>query len=307
MAGNLTIGALLTQGIERLRGGSGTGSATRNATSTLGADGNLDARSNLGATPSLDAELLLAHALSMSRTQLKTHPENVPSHDRARRYIELVDRRAAGEPVAYILGYRDFWTLRLTVNPAVLVPRPETELLVERALVLGPSGPARIADLGTGSGAIALALASERPAWAVAATDVSENALGTARANASMLGLGRVELLKGRWFEPLAGRRFDLIASNPPYVAEGDPALHDAALKHEPQIALAAGPDGMSALREIVHSAPRYLERRGWLLLEHGSDQAAAVARELVVRGFGHVRSHRDLAGHERMTEAQWN
>jgi release factor glutamine methyltransferase len=295
MAGNLTIGALLAQGIERLRSGSGASSAARSATS------------NLGATHSLDAELLLAHALSMSRTQLKTHPENVPSHERARRYTELVDRRAAGEPVAYILGYRDFWTLRLAVNPAVLVPRPETELLVERALVLGPSGPARIADLGTGSGAIALALASERPAWAVVATDVSENALGTARANASMLGLGRVELLKGRWFEPLTGRRFDLIASNPPYVAEADPALQDAALKHEPQIALAAGPDGMSALREIVHSAPHYLERRGWLLLEHGSDQAAAVARELVVRGFGHVRSHRDLAGHERMTEAQWN
>jgi release factor glutamine methyltransferase len=122
-----------------------------------------------------------------------------------------------------------------------------------------------------------------------------------------MLGLGRIEFLKGQWFGPLMGRRFDLVASNPPYVAEGDPALQDAALKHEPQIALAAGPDGMSALREIVRSAPQYLERRGWLLLEHGSDQAAAVARELVVRGFGHVRSHRDLAGHERMTEAQWN
>jgi release factor glutamine methyltransferase len=122
-----------------------------------------------------------------------------------------------------------------------------------------------------------------------------------------MLRLGRVELLKGRWFGPLAGRRFDLIVSNPPYVAEGDAALQDAALKHEPQIALASGPDGMSALREIVRLAPQHLERRGWLLLEHGSDQAAAVARELVVRGFGHVRSHRDLAGHERMTEAQWN
>jgi release factor glutamine methyltransferase len=291
MAGNLTIGALLAQGIERLRSGSPTGGAS----------------ANLSASPTLDAELLLAHALSMSRTQLKTHPENVPSHDRARRYTELVDRRAAGEPVAYILGYRDFWTLRLAVNPAVLVPRPETELLVERALALGPSGPARIADLGTGSGAIALALASERPHWTIAATDVSEDALSTARANASMLGLSRLEFLTGRWFQPLAGRRFDLIASNPPYVAEGNPALQDAALKHEPQIALAAGPDGMSALREIVHSAPQYLERRGWLLLEHGSDQAAAVARELVVRGFGHVRSHRDLAGHERMTEAQWN
>jgi len=288
MAGNLTIGALLTQGIGRLRDAEGpTG-------------GNLGSHS-------LDAELLLAHALSMSRTQLKAHPESVPGHDRARRYGELIDRRVAGEPVAYILGYRDFWTLRLAVSPAVLVPRPETELLVERALALGPDGRAQVADLGTGSGAIALALASERREWAIAATDISEDALGTARANASMLGMGRIEFLKGPWFGPLMGRRFDLVASNPPYVAEGDPALQDAALKHEPQIALAAGPDGMSALREIVRSAPQYLERRGWLLLEHGSDQAAAVARELVVRGFGHVRSHRDLAGHERMTEAQWN
>lgn len=283
MAGNLTIGALLAQGIERLRGACGS-----------------------AASHNLDAELLLAHALSMSRTQIKTNPENVPGSERVRRYTELVNRRATGEPVAYILGHRDFWTFRLTVSPEVLVPRPETELLVERALALGPSGAARAVDLGTGSGAIALALASERPQWAVAATDISEAALGIARGNASRLGLGRVELLKGAWFGPLGGRRFDLIASNPPYIAEADPALQDAALRHEPQIALASGPDGMSALREIVRSAPQYLERRGWLLLEHGSDQAAAVARELVVRGFGHVRSHRDLAGHERMTEAQW-
>jgi release factor glutamine methyltransferase len=286
MAGNLTIGALLAQGIDQLRSGS--------------------AQLTDVAAHTLDAEVLLAHALTMSRTQLKTHPETAPSQERARRYAELIGRRAAGEPVAYILGYKDFWTIRLAVNPAVLVPRPETELLVERALALGPSGPARVADLGTGSGAIALALASERPAWAVTATDISEDALGVARTNASALGLGHVEFVKGQWFEPLTGRRFDLLASNPPYVAEGDPALKDPALTREPQIALTSGADGLSALREIVRSAPHYLERRGWLLLEHGSDQAAAVARELVVRGFGHVRSHRDLAGHERMTEAQW-
>ncbi|MBV8804811.1 MAG: peptide chain release factor N(5)-glutamine methyltransferase [Sinobacteraceae bacterium] len=284
MEGNLTIGALLAQGMERLRNAA-TGHLTE---------------------PGLDAEVLLAQALSMSRTQLKTHPENVPSHERARRYAELIERRAAGEPVAYIIGYKDFWTLRLAVNPAVLVPRPETELLVERSLTLGSTGTARVVDLGTGSGAIALALARERQEWAVAATDISEEALGVARANASMLGLGRVEFVKGQWFEPLATRRFNLIVSNPPYVAEGDPALQDPALKREPQIALVSGRDGLSALREIVRLAPQYLERRGWLLLEHGADQAAAVARELVVRGFGHVRSHRDLAGHERITEAQW-
>jgi release factor glutamine methyltransferase len=275
MAGNLTIDALLSQGAVRL-------------------------------SSNLDTELLLAHALSKSRTHLKTHPEYVPSADEARRFEDLLDRRAAGEPIAYILGQKDFWTLTLAVNPSVLVPRPETELLVERALALGPSGLARVVDLGTGSGAIALALASERPNWMVTAIDVSNDALRTAQANAAVLGLERVEFLSGNWFSPVAGRRFDVIASNPPYVSDGDPALQNATLQHEPQIALASGPDGMSALREIVHSAPDYLERCGWLILEHGFDQAAAVTHELVARGFGHVRSHRDLAGHERITEAQW-
>jgi release factor glutamine methyltransferase len=311
MEGNLTIGALLAQGIDRLRCAAAgppaadvRSSEADEARASVAAHGLGSADDD--ASHSLDAEVLLAHALSMSRTQVKTHPENIPSHERARRYAELIERRAAGEPVAYILGYRDFWTLRLAVSPAVLVPRPETEILVERALALGPTGAAHVIDLGTGSGAIALALASERPDWSVTATDISEGALGVARTNASLLGLGRVELVKGPWFEPMAGRRFDLIVSNPPYVAEGDPALKDPALRHEPQTALVSGPDGLTALREIVRSAPHYLERRGWLLLEHGSDQAAAVARELVVRGFGHVRSHRDLAGHERATEAQW-
>jgi release factor glutamine methyltransferase len=297
MAGNLTIGALLTLGIDRLRGPRAPVAANRDITAPLTAND----------TPTLDAELLLAHALSKTRTHLKTRPEHDPTPEQARRYTDLIERRAAGEPIAYIVGYRDFWTLTLSVNPSVLVPRPETELLVERALTLGPTGPARVADLGTGSGAIALALASERSEWTITATDVSEDALRTARANAATLGLGRVEFLAGRWFEPLTGRRFDLIASNPPYVSEGDAALQDATLQHEPQIALASGPDGLSSLREIVHSAPDYLEPRGWLILEHGSDQAAAVARELVGRGFGHVRSHRDLAGHERITEGQWD
>lgn len=291
MAGNLTIGALLTQGVDGLRGArTPVGATTHDPT-----------------THTLDAELLLAHVLAKTRTHLKTHPEHVPTPDQARRYTELIERRAGGEPIAYILGYRDFWTLTLSVNPSVLVPRPETELLVERALTLGPTGPARIADLGTGSGAIALALASERPEWAITATDASQDALRTAQANAATLGLGRVTFLAGRWFEPLTGRRFDLIASNPPYVSEGDAALQDATLQHEPKMALASGPDGLLSLREIVQSAPDYLERRGWLILEHGSDQAAAVARELVGRGFGHVRSHRDLAGHERITEGQWD
>jgi release factor glutamine methyltransferase len=309
MAGNLTIGALLTLGTDRLRGPRTPVASAGPRAAAADALTNRDtvAPHAANATHTLDAELLLAHALSKTRTHLKTHPEAIPTPEQARRYADLIGRRAAGEPIAYILGYRDFWTLTLSVNPSVLVPRPETELLVERALTLGPTGPARVADLGTGSGAIALALASERSEWTITATDVSEDALQTARANAATLGLGRVAFLTGRWFEPLTGRRFDLIASNPPYVSEGDAALQDATLQHEPQIALASGPDGLSSLREIVHSAPDYLERRGWLILEHGSDQAAAVARELVGRGFGHVRSHRDLAGHERITEGQWD
>ena len=300
MAGNLTIGALLTQGVDRLSG-------PRTPVATSMRPAAAPHTTDDTATHTLDAELLLAHVLSKTRTHLKTHPEYIPTPEQARQYTDLIERRAAGEPIAYILGHRDFWTLTLSVNPSVLVPRPETELLVERALSLGPTGPARVADLGTGSGAIALALASERSEWTITATDVSEDALRTARANAATLGLGLVAFLAGRWFEPLAGRRFDLIASNPPYVSEGDAALQDATLQYEPQIALASGPDGLSSLREIVRSAPDYLERRGWLILEHGSDQATAVARELVGRGFGHVRSHRDLAGHERITEGQWD
>jgi release factor glutamine methyltransferase len=257
------------------------------------------------ATPDLDAQLLLAHVLGTSRARLRSHPEDAASDVQSARYIELIERRATGEPLAYVIGRRDFWSLRLTVTPAVLVPRPETELLVERALDLRREEYGRVVDLGTGSGAIALTLASERPGWQVSATDVSEEALAIARSNAESLDLKRVQFLHGSWFEPLAGRTFDLIVSNPPYVAADDPAMQDPALRHEPRGALTPGFDAMVSLRTIIASAPDYLERDGWLLLEHGSDQAAEVARELVARGLRHVRSHRDLAGHERMTEAQ--
>jgi len=258
-----------------------------------------------GATPDLDAELLLVHILGTSRARLRSHPEEAASAAQSKRYTELLERRATGEPLAYVIGRRDFWSLRLTVTPAVLVPRPETELLVERALALRHEEFGRVVDLGTGSGAIALTLASERPGWQVAATDVSEEALAIARTNAESLDLKRVQFLHGSWFEPLVGRTFDLIVSNPPYVAEDDPAMQDPALRHEPRGALTPGGDGMASLRAIIAAAPDYLERDGWLLLEHGSDQAAEVTRELVARGLRHVRSHRDLAGHERMTEAQ--
>ena len=281
MTANLTISALLSAGAAHL--------------ATSGAD-----------APALDAELLLAHAVGTRRARLKSHPEHIPEDAARVRYAELIDRRARGEPLAYIVGYKDFWTLRLAVTPAVLVPRPETELLDERALALKPEGPARALDLGTGSGAIALALASERPQWQVTATDLSAEALTVARANAASHALTHVEFVNGDWFAPLGERRFDLIVSNPPYIGAREPELAAATLGFEPRGALSPGEDALASLRAIVRAAPPHLEHGGWLLLEHGAAQAADVARELVVRGFRHVRSHRDLAGHERMTEAQW-
>ncbi|MGA8094648.1 MAG: peptide chain release factor N(5)-glutamine methyltransferase [Steroidobacteraceae bacterium] len=259
-----------------------------------------------GATPGLDAELLLAHALGVGRARLRSHGEAVPAADGVARFLALVERRAAGEPVAYILGRKDFWTLGLRVSAAVLVPRPETELLVERALALHPGDEAKAADLGTGSGAIALALASARPRWRIVATDISAAALAVACANAVALGLERTEMIQGDWLACLPGRTFDLLLSNPPYVAPGDAALAQPELMWEPRLALVAEGEGLADLRAIVRAAPAHLEPGGWLLLEHGATQAAAVAGALVARGFAQVRSHRDLAGRERMTEGQW-
>ena len=259
-----------------------------------------------GATPGLDAELLLAHALGVGRARLRSHPEDIPAAEAATLFLDLIARRAAGEPVAYILGRKDFWTLELSVGPAVLVPRPETELLVERALLLDPGAEASAVDLGTGSGAIALALARARPSWRIVATDISAAALAVARANAAALDLKRVEIIQGDWLACLSARRFQLILSNPPYVAADDPALGQPELMREPRLALVAPEDGLAALRAILQAAPEHLEPGGWLLLEHGATQAAAVAGALVARGFAQVRSHRDLAGRERMTEGQW-
>jgi release factor glutamine methyltransferase len=284
-SGTATVAELLAAGSQRLREPAGR---------------------EISATPTLDAELLLAHALAVGRARLRSHGEQVPAADAAVRFLSLIDRRAAGEPVAYILGRKDFWTLELAVSPAVLVPRPETELLVERALTLHPGDAARIADLGTGSGAIALALASARPRWQVIATDISAAALAVARANAAALGLERVQMIQGDWLSCLPGRTFHLLLSNPPYVAAEDPALRAPELMREPRLALVAAEDGLAALRAIIGAAPPHLEPGGWLLLEHGATQAAAVAGALVARGFAQVRSHRDLAGRERMTEGQW-
>jgi release factor glutamine methyltransferase len=283
---NMTVAILLDQGVARLRDAAALGASSP-------------------AARQLDAELLLAHTLALPRARLRSHPEASAGAGVARQYRQLLERRAAGEPVAYLTGEKEFWALPLKVTAAVLVPRPETELLVERALALARQDRARAADLGTGSGAIALALASERPDWQVLATDVSEAALGIARANARALALERVQFRRGSWLAPLGADRFDLIVSNPPYVAADDPAL--AALQHEPRLALTPGNDALVALREIIHGAPARLLPGGWLLLEHGATQGAAVRRELALAGMRYIRSHPDLAGLERATEGQLN
>jgi release factor glutamine methyltransferase len=261
-------------------------------------------RAEANRTPQLDAELLLAEALGRSRAYLAAHPEAQPDADALRRFEAWIERRAAGEPVAYLLGRKGFWTFELAVSPAVLVPRPETELLIERALALWPAAHGRLADLGTGSGALAIAFALERPGWAVVATDLSPEALALARQNAERLAPGRIELRSGSWCAALPAGTFDLLVSNPPYIAAADPAL--GALSFEPALALVSGADGLAALRQIIGAAPAHLAPGGWLLLEHGAAQGEAVADELAARGFVTVRTHRDLAGRERMTEGQW-
>ena len=256
------------------------------------------------ASPSaaLDAELLVAHVAGIRRAALAADPDRPLAPGELLALESLSWRRLAGEPVAYLTGRREFWSLELEVTPDVLVPRPETELVVERALAaLGDGGRPAVLDLGTGSGAIALAIAHERPNAAVTATDVSAAALAVAKRNAVRLGLRNLRFLEGPWFDPLAGGGFDVIASNPPYVAAGDPAL--AALAHEPRNALVAGSDGLAAIGAIASAAPARLVRGGWLIVEHGANQGAAVRALFSAAGLAAVATWPDLAGHERVTQ----
>jgi release factor glutamine methyltransferase len=252
-----------------------------------------------------DAELLLAWCWNRTRSQLLAHQEESVPTEVAARFEQLCRLRATGVPVAYLLGRREFWSLEFTVTPAVLVPRPETELLVQRALDLVTLPGASVVDLGTGSGAIAIALAHERPRWRVTGTDSSTAALAVARENGERLAGGRVEWLPGDWYAALGERRFDLIASNPPYIAADDPALGSDGLRHEPRGALTPEGDGKSALATLINGAPGHLQPGGWLVLEHGNSQGETLRALLVARGFTHVTSHRDLAGHERVTEGK--
>lgn len=250
-----------------------------------------------------EAERLLAHVLERPRAWLYAWPEHLPTRAQRIEFERLVAARVAGAPVAYLLGRRAFWTFDLEVTPAVLIPRPETERLVELALARLPAEtPVAVADLGTGSGAIALAIARERPLARVVATDIGADALAVASGNAARLGLGNVAFAEGDWCAALGDARFDLIASNPPYIEAGDPHLARGDLRHEPPRALASGMDGLDAIREIIDAAPHHLRPGGWLLLEHGYDQAARVRALLASRGFVDVGSAVDLAGHERVS-----
>ena len=256
-------------------------------------------------SPRADAEALLAHVLARPRSFLRAWPEAPVAPEAAARFLTLLERRMHGEPVAYLSGRRGFWTLELEVTPATLIPRPETELLVELALARLPDGrDLRVADLGTGSGAIALALAAERPRIEVTATDASPAALAIAQANAARLGLGNLRFAAGDWCAALEGR-YALIASNPPYLADDDPHLGRGDLRFEPRRALAAGADGLADLRRIVDQAAAHLEADGWLLLEHGHDQGEAVPALLAAAGYRAVACVPDLGGRPRVSLAQ--
>lgn len=260
--------------------------------------------SRVSTSARLDAELLLEHVTGLSRTAFRSAPERELPPKAGWAYQQLVRRRMQGEPIAYIRGQQEFWSLLFEVSPAVLIPRPETELLVERALEhVAKDSAASIADLGTGSGAIALAIANERPQAQVFAVDASSPALEMATRNAARLQIANVKLLHGSWFAPLAGQRFDLIVSNPPYIASEDRDLDPGVRRFEPHMALISGRTGLEAIEQIVAGARAHLAPQGWLALEHGWKQAAAVRDLLVRAGFTRVRSYADLAGHERVTE----
>ena len=250
-----------------------------------------------------EAELLLAQVLQRSRTWLFAWPEFEPDAGQRAAFERLITARGESQPIAYLTGHRAFWSLDLAVSPAVLIPRPETELLVELALArIAPDASCAIADLGTGSGAIALALAHERPHARVFATDANAEALDVARCNAERLGIANIAFAQGDWCAALGDACFDLIVSNPPYVANGDHHLEQGDLCHEPRAALASGDDGLDAIRCIVRDTPAHLRHGAGLLLEHGWKQGAAVRDLLRRAGFIAVVSHHDLEGRERVS-----
>ncbi len=252
-------------------------------------------------SPRLDAELLLMRAIDVARSYLIAHPEDQLDPAAWQRFTEALEQRRQGKPMAYITGEKEFWSMPLMVSPATLVPRPDTEVLVEQALgFISRREPTRVLDLGTGSGAIALAIARDRPLAEVVATDLSIDALAIARENARQFDIDNVSFVAGNWLEPVGDKEFDVIVSNPPYVREDDPALDR--LRFEPQDALISGPDGLDDIRRIAADALGVAAAGGWLLVEHGADQGESVADLFTAAGWQDVRTVKDLAGLDRVT-----
>ncbi len=255
-------------------------------------------------SPRLDAELLIAYALNIPRSRFIADPDQVLNAQQLNQIQTLIDRRAQGEPIAYILGCKHFWDLELKVTPDVLIPRPDTELIVETALTLFPADASiNVLDLGTGSGAIAIAIARSRPHWHVCASDESRSALTVAIENAEYYQLHNLSLLQSHWFDDLVkDKRFHLILSNPPYIPQNDPHLLQGDVRFEPQQALVSGADGLDAIRYLVAESKQHLQPDGWLMLEHGYDQGDPVRQLFVEHGYQDVQQRKDLGGHVRVT-----
>ncbi|MFQ3237697.1 MAG: release factor glutamine methyltransferase [Paraglaciecola sp.] len=259
----------------------------------------------LSDSPALDSRLLLCHALQCEQVYLLTWPDKTLGPEVLSQYQQMVAKRKTGHPVAYLLGYRDFWTQRLQVSPVTLIPRPETELLVEIALGLPLSNDAHVLDLGTGTGAIALALASEKPDWQVTGVDVNPDAVLLAKANAVANQLKQVRFLPSNWFSALTGNQFALIVTNPPYVETASEYLQQGDVRFEPNRALVSGEDGLDDIRLIIAQSPNFLSANGWLAFEHGFNQHLAIAAMLAGEGFDNIQTFDDLNQLPRITLAR--
>lgn len=267
---------------------------------------SMQALSEVSDSPRLDAEVLLAHVLKVQRSHFYAWPKQVLTATELSQYDALLNRRLQGEPIAYLLGYREFWSLPLAVSPATLIPRPETELLVSEVLARLPKDePLTVADLGTGSGAIALAIASERPNWQIIAIDRSPEALAIADKNAHDLRLTNVSFQLGNWLTARPSFKFDAIVSNPPYIAEAEWPEYADQLRFEPKEALVAADEGLADIKQIIVAARQFLKLDGWLMLEHGFNQGQVVRSIALQNGYQNVHSICDLAGHERIMIAK--
>ena len=257
-----------------------------------------------GDSPRLDAELLLSHVTGLGRTSFRAWPEREVSAEQAEQFRSLVAQRASGQPIAYLLGEQEFWSLPLKVSSSTLIPRPDTECVVEAALSLELPANARVLDLGTGTGAIALALASEQPGWQIMASDRVEEAVALARDNSQQLGLP-ITVVQSHWFDQIPAGTFDLLISNPPYIPASDRHLKEGDVRFEPESALVAGEDGLDDIRLLVTEGLDWLNLNGWMLLEHGYDQGEAVRDLFAKAGWRNIETRKDYGGNDRMTLAR--